>query len=332
MELALTTQMKQLLRRVPAVRSTYRKLYNFYYSPSVQQKVSGIREWVDDRKRSRNFSLEFTITGRNDDYEPNWSQRLESILRYNHALFASSNVEFRAAFVEWNPPKDRPLLSPSLVRKFDFLRAIVVDHQVHGDLCQSASLVMMLNFGLNAAVRTSESDFIVISGGDVFLGRDVASLMLRGLARECLYRAIRVDIRPDLDFQRPDADVLEDPRNVVRVNNDNQKPYYNACGDFILMDRTSFQRVRGFDENIRNARLHLDSRCCASAIAMGLRCRLLGHVYHIDHSRSYVNSEREDNQRDQFDVQTDIPYHNPEAWGLQDRKWVKNEERFDFVS
>jgi hypothetical protein len=296
-----------------------------------------VREWVDERAQSqpkslRKFSVEFTITGRNDDYEPDWAGRLESVLSYNRALFAGSGVDFRVAFVEWNPPAGRPLLGPQLVQKFPFLRAIVVAPEVHTELCESKSLAMMLNFSLNAAMRTSESDFILISGGDVFLGRDVARrLARRGLRPQCLYRATRVDIRSDLDFASPQAETLEAAENVARVNEVDVPPYYAACGDFILMDRQSMQRIRGFDENIRRARLHLDSRCCGTAMALGLRCRLIGHVYHINHTRSFVNLG-ENYPGESPDFLADIPYQNPENWGLRDRAWEQKGERLVHVS
>jgi hypothetical protein len=322
---------------VELARNVYRRLWFLSHSPSVQRKAWRFREWLDDRARRqpaalRRFSVEFTITGRNDEYEPNWAQKLESVLTYNRELFAGSNVDLRIAFVEWNPPEGKPLLSPGLVKRFPYLRAIVVAPQVHQAVCASKALSVMLNFSLNAALRTSGSDFVLISGGDVFLGRDVARLLARhGLRPRCLYRSVRVDIRSRLDFARPAATVLEAPQNAVRVNESDCPPYYRACGDFILMDRDSMQRVRGFDEGIRNARLHLDSRCCASAMALGLKCRLIGHIYHIDHSRSFENSKG-DYPGESPDIHAGIPYQNPDNWGLSDRKWERLGERLFHVS
>jgi hypothetical protein len=186
---------------------------------------------------------------------------------------------------------------------------------------------MMLNFSLNAALRTTQSDFLLISGGDVFLGYDVVGwLSRRGLSKGCLYRATRVDIRNDLDFKNPERKILESPQNAIRVNGSEEPPYYNACGDFILLDRESMHRIRGFDEAIRDARLHLDSRCCAASIAMGFRCKRIGHIYHIDHSRSHVNMPI-GTASICGDPLRDIPYCNPDHWGLADRKWERESER-----
>src|SRR5262245_9716036 len=147
------------------------------------------------------FSIEAIVLGRNDEYEPNWEQKLFASIAYNRARFEGSNVDFRVVFVEWNPPRDRPLMAPGLVSKFPFLRAIAVDADVHSALCTSEILNMMLNFSLNSAVRTSAADYCLISAGDLFIGEALADYIKRvGLTRNCLYRAERVNIRDDIDF------------------------------------------------------------------------------------------------------------------------------------
>jgi len=302
----------------------------------VKNVIGVIQEWLaarrpDAGKTLREFSVEFTLTGRNDEYEPHWNERMESVLRYNHALFENSGARFQVAFVEWNPPAGKPLLSPSLVEKYPFVRAIVVAAAVHEKLCETGEISIMLNFGYNAAIRTSAADFVLVSGGDDFLGSDVAQWMMkRGLGIGCLYRAVRVDIRNSLDFENPDAGQLEAPQHAVKVNKVGQAPYTNACGDFILMDRELFQRVRGYDENIRFARSGLDGRCCLSAMALGARCRLIGHVYHIDHSRSYANNPSTYPGK-KYDYRAGVPYQNPENWGLKSYTWEQKGDRLFYV-
>ena len=73
---------------------------------------------------TKRFSLEFTLIGRNDDYEPNWREHLESTITYNRALFTGSNIDFRVALVEWNPPAKKPKLAETLVAKFLYARIL----------------------------------------------------------------------------------------------------------------------------------------------------------------------------------------------------------------
>ena len=59
--------------------------------------------------RSGRIVIEAIILGRNDDYEPQWTEKLLAAIAYNRALLTRDGYEFRVAFVEWNPPAGRPL-------------------------------------------------------------------------------------------------------------------------------------------------------------------------------------------------------------------------------
>ncbi len=277
-------------------------------------------------------TIETVIIGRNDEYEPHWTQNLYAVIRHNRALFAGSPVDYRVAFVEWNPLAGRPLLAGDLLREFPFLRVIVADREVHAHLSESPSLHMMLNFAINAALRTSRADYLLISGADDFLGTDLAKRIIRnGLVPRRLYRAERVNIRNTLDFPKAAAAAIESPQNVVHVDSCSEPPwdvppYTNACGDFILMDRGSMHAIRGFDEGIRMARLHLDSRCCWTAMVSGLDCELLGRIYHITHARS-LTTMKSAYPDIAYNALLGIPYRNPSSWGLSDFRWQRLGDR-----
>jgi hypothetical protein len=85
--------------------------------------------------------------------------------------------------------------------------------------------------------------------------------------------------------------------------------------------------LRGFDESVRSARLHLDSRFCLTAMAVDLSCNLIGQVFHINHTNSYtVLGEKYPDVRYQWDG--DLPYLNPRDWGLADHRWEQCGERY----
>jgi hypothetical protein len=273
------------------------------------------------------LSIEAIVLGRNDDYEPQWAEKLDASLRYNHALFQAAQVDYRVAFVEWNPPRDRPLLSPALVERFSFLRALVIEPSVHEALCISADLTMMLNYGYNPALRTSTADFCLITSGDLFFGRSLVERIARGLRRGCLYRAERVNIRNDLDVGRASPEIIEEPQHVTSVNTCseppyNVPPYSHASGDFLLVDRVTMSGLRGFDESIRFARLHLDSRFCFTALHAGLDCELIGRIYHLDHRNAYTNRPSDYPGRP-YDYRAGLPYLNPPDWGLARFEWSR---------
>jgi hypothetical protein len=281
-------------------------------------------------------TIEAIILGRNDDYEPGWADRLQAVLAYNRERLAGTAFEYRAAFVEWNPPPDRPLLSPGLVARFPFLRAIVIEAAVHRSLSR-ARQPMMMNFPVNAAVRTSTADFLVITGGDILLGEALCRRLADGgLRPNRLYRAERVNIRPDLDFACLTPRTVEDPANVVSVDTCREPPfdrppYTNASGDFIMMDRASLVGLRGMDEGIDFARLHLDSRMATNALQAGLDCELLGQIFHISHLRSF-SREPSTYPDHQYLWDCGLPYLNGENWGLADRLWRPLSDRLWQVS
>lgn len=282
-------------------------------------------------------TIEAIILGRNDDYEPGWSERLQAILTYNHARLASTGFAYRAVFVEWNPPPDRPLLSPRLVARFPFVRGIVVEPGVHKSLSRGRQ-AMMLNFPVNAAIRTSDADFLVITGGDILFGEKLCQRLADAEARSgCLYRAERVNIRSDLDFERLTPRTVEDSSNIVSVDTCREPPfdrppYINASGDFIMMDRATLTGLRGMDEGIDFARLHLDSRMSTNALQAGLDCELLGQIFHISHSRSFSHRPPSAYPDHEYTWDCGLPYLNDEDWGLADRLWRAHSERLWQVS
>lgn len=277
------------------------------------------------------FSIEGVVLGRNDDYEPGWTDRLYGSLRYNHELFAARGVDYRVAFVEWNPPEGRPLLSPDLTKAFPFLRAIIIDAAVHQALCTADDLTMMLNFAYNPALRTSTADYCLITSGDLFFGRALADRIARGLAPGFLYRAERVNIREELADRAPDVSVIEDPGNIVSVDTCSEPPYdtppyTHASGDFLMVDRVTMAGLRGFDESIRFARLHLDSRFCRTAMLADLDCELLGRIYHINHRNAYSNRPNDYPGR-RYAFEANLPYLNPPDWGLARMAWTREDDR-----
>jgi hypothetical protein len=276
-------------------------------------------------------SIEAVVLGRNDEYEPDWNAKLFASLAYNRRLFERSAVDFRVAFVEWNPPAGRPLLAPALIERFPFVRVIVVDPRIHQQLCEDPNLQIMINFGCNAALRSSSADFSLITGGDEFFGSALARKILAdGLRPGCLYRAERVNVREDLDFTNATPSELERSDNVVSIDASDGPPYTNACGDFLLLDRETMCGLRGLDETVRGARLHLDSRFVLNAMLAEADCEMLGRIYHVNHRKSYRNmADSYPGRGYRWDL--GLPYLNAPDWGLEGFDWRVAGERLSRV-
>lgn len=283
------------------------------------------------------ISVEAVIVGRNDEYEPNWESNLFSAIAYNRKLFVDTRVDFRVAFVEWNPLSSRPLLAPRLTEAFPFVRGIIVEPEVHQRICTSPELQMVLTFAFNAGFRTTSADFCLGTCGDIFLGSEVAKKISSGSLREgCLYRAERVSIRNDLDFPSATPAAIEDRSNIVRVDTCteppyDEPPYTNAAGDFSMLDTGTMHGIRGYDESITFARLHIDARLGWTAMTVVDSCELLGRIYHISHSTSHGTKQYRTPGRI-YDHLANIPYANPASWGLAAFDWKELEPRLYRVS
>jgi hypothetical protein len=111
----------------------------------------------------------------------------------------------------------------------------------------------------------------------------------------------------------------------------------NGCGDFTMMSRDQWSRLRGYPE-LPLWSMHIDSFLCFMAIASGLRERVLPppcQMFHMEHERSWVVMTPEDRLRtfamkpwidigllgnlweDAYTARRPILFNN-ESWGLAD--------------
>ena len=175
-------------------------------------------------------------------------------------------------------------------------------------------------FAKNVAVRRSIADAILTTNSDVFLSKAlVARLGEAPLEDEHVYRAVRYDVDRHCNWRAGGEAVLADPRHHVRVNQLSAPEFSNGAGDFLLLTRASWQRLRGFNETVRFAKIHKDGQFCHRAWIEGLTFDTLGPIWHVDHDGSYSNVGA-------LRGSTDAPYgpewewrddyRNPDDWGL----------------
>ncbi|HXM36609.1 MAG TPA: hypothetical protein VN920_15550, partial [Pyrinomonadaceae bacterium] len=96
------------------------------------------------------------VVGRNDDYMPDFLERLRATIGWNSRYLAQETI-----FVEWNPPADRELLSPGLAKRFDSLRAYVVSPEIHLALCENSSVPLLEFHAKNVGIRRANSEWVV---------------------------------------------------------------------------------------------------------------------------------------------------------------------------
>ena len=258
--------------------------------------------------------LSIIITGRNDNFGGDFNTRLQRALEFNHAHLAARNIPHEFVLVEWRPVPNKPWLAEVLADQYrelvpDTLVSYVTDLDYHEAYSLNPKLQFQEFIAKNIGIRRCHGEFILTTNTDIYLSRGVLDVLeRRGLEPGVLYRSIRVDLKDNIDCDRMEWSVLEDERNYDTINEIQPPLYTNASGDFLLLDFDNYQRLRGFNEVYRPAKVHMDSNFCLKAYSAGLPLTPLDSpVYHV--GRGTLNS--------QVKLYSDKPGDAP--WG--DRRW-----------
>jgi hypothetical protein len=275
-------------------------------------------------------TLGIVITGRNDQYGGDFNERFFTALRFNHERLAGRGVACEVILVEWNPVPGKPCLSELLPRAMPelagALKRYVVAPAYHTALTQNPQLGYLEYVAKNVGIRRVSAPFLLVTNTDVLLGRRVVDAIAGGLAPGTIFRAPRYDIKLGIDQSHLTWDALEDPANHVRQPVLKPPLFTGASGDFVLSDRETWHRLRGYNEVYRAARVAVDLNFLVKAHGAGYPIADIGGpVYHINHVGSLRMSKGL-----YRDTPSDTPwgnmrwhsrhvvYQNPDGWGLND--------------
>jgi hypothetical protein len=274
------------------------------------------------------LDLSIVLTGRNDNYGGDFGTRMMRALRFNWPPLAGGRCEI--VFVEWNPVPDRPLL-------FDLARAelrdiprerfrgYVVDRRYHDALALNPKLEYLEYLAKNVGIRRASGRMVLVTNTDIFFSRGIVTA-LNGMAFEpgTVYRAARVDLALGADQSHVTWEGLEDPAGHARRPVLQPPLFAGGSGDFLLLDRDHWHRLRGFNEVYRVARVGIDHNFLVKAYGCGLRIHDLGSpVYHVNHPGSYRISKNtateaaaEASWGKRRWPSRHVVYDNDEGWGL----------------
>lgn len=253
--------------------------------------------------------------GRNDDYMPDFRQRLLATIDWNIKYLISEFV-----FVEWNPPGDRELLSIELTKKFDCLRAYVVPAEIHERMCENPNVELLEYHAKNVGIRRAQSPWIISTNADAAVGLDSVNTLLNSeLNTDVLWTAERWDIpwRENVQTEIGLFDSLRYRRLI---------PYERlGTGEFCLASRELWHRARGFDEQMVRHRIGCDVRGTAQMVAHGGSIKRVGTVLHLTHPTSCTENIQP--HHGELATPEGVPYKNSENWGLSDLREVEVAER-----
>jgi hypothetical protein len=250
--------------------------------------------------------LSIIITGRNDNYDVDFDDRL--IIALSHNLKNLPDAEF--IFVEWNPYMDRPLVCDKLKREYGKRIKYYVAHpKWHEKYC------LFDGFNeypaKNIGIKRASGKFILSMNSDVILYPELANYIKNNDLKEgILYRAIRVDIHShyrDVSF----------PLNGRYILEENGGPT-NASGDFLLMDKKTWHNATGYCEDFPSQRLHKDSFIIwLLNTRQKLPLQVIGKITHWRHPSSWSNGFKRDKVGDRnWDFTKTGWTKNNSMWGL----------------
>lgn len=255
------------------------------------------------------------MVGRNDDYMADFAQRLQATIAWN-----LRQVVVEVVFVEWNPPADRPLLSPDLTSRFQQVRAYVVAAEIHVSLCRNPNLALLEYHAKNVGIRRASSPWVLATNADVLLGLDTICRVRKNDLRDSVaYTAERFDIGWPVGRSKPvdPLDFLFYRRAIPH------HPY--GTGDFLLANRSAWCQARGYDESLLKHRYGCDRRGVAQLLHYGSTVEKAGGILHMAHPTSCT--EVFGPHQGVWADLDNVPYHNPDDWGLSGCREIELAER-----
>ena len=262
--------------------------------------------------------LSFVVAARNDNYGGDFLHRLQVSLDTLAQFCSCCALDAELVIVEWNPPAgNKPLIDavrwsyPTLA-----VRIVTVPEEVHGTLENAERMPMFEYIAKNVGIRRARGRFVLVSNPDILFSRELIEfLAARKLRDTCFYRADRHDVDQPVPPGLSAADAqtfcarkamrVQPLGGTVAAKTYRKKArstvldeegslvygleglHTNASGDFLLMPREQWFRVRGYPELRTHS--HIDSYLCAIAAASGL-CQVQLQspygIYHQEHDRS----------------------------------------------
>lgn len=264
--------------------------------------------------------LSIVITTRNDTHVERMEERTQAFIDgiYHLAERYKRNVEIIIA--EWNPPAERPSMAAQYrypaEHKFVSTVIVTVSNEIHTGFRYAKDLPLYQMIAKNVGVRRARGKNILVTNVDILFSPELFEFMTNPEKVQVgkIYRANRWDVDRNILDEADIAQMIEvgDDKCIRRNtrqgatksswirgvwNEERQETelelytwfpdlHTEGCGDFQLMDRSSWLRVGGYCE-VDAFSMHIDSLFALTCYHAGLVEHDLGDTlrhYHIDHS------------------------------------------------
>ncbi|KAF0119988.1 MAG: hypothetical protein FD151_1810 [bacterium] len=261
--------------------------------------------------------LSFVATSRNDNHGGGFLRRMQIFVDGLLAQCERHKLKAELIVVEWNPPTDRPPLFEALKwpekNEFCTVRFIEVPPEIHTRFKYAHKLPLYQMIAKNVGIRRAKGEFVLSTCADLLFSDDLIRFLAKeNLKSDCLYRIDRCDVPEDVPLEASIDEQLDYcQKNIIRVNSREEtyhlltgryyasygnpdialtNLHFNACGDFTLMSKNDWHKLRGYPEFDMYSP-HLDSLMLLIAYHAGIKQGILKYpmrLYHIEHHGAWI--------------------------------------------
>ncbi|OFY13949.1 MAG: hypothetical protein A2X02_09000 [Bacteroidetes bacterium GWF2_29_10] len=285
-------------------RIVYLKLSKFYF-------YWFFRQLFDCSKNEQVNSISVVVTGRNDNYGGEFAKRLQTTLDWN--LSKLPNPEL--IYVEWNRIKDVASDCEWISQRYKNSKCYVIGEDIHESIATNPKIKMLEYHAKNVGIRKAKNEWILLINADVFLGLDIAK-NIKMLNKNTIYGSHYKNIEWD---GNPINEKHVNDKSLIKAFFATNKYLESVVGNFILTHKNNWLNATGYDESLTMVRLGVDTNGLKQLLYTGLKTMVLGHHYHLDHKESALYGKNDTHGEHDFD---NIPYKNPESWGMTNYKEV----------
>jgi hypothetical protein len=243
--------------------------------------------------------LSVVMASRNDGYAGGILRRLQVSINAFVSQMERFDLPSELVLVDWNAPAGKPLWEalewPTLVNRCS-IRVITVPPRLHETLPFADRIPILIHRARNVGIRRARGEFILPTSPDILLSNELVEWFARReLDPACVYRVARRDVPEEtLRYESTDKRLRYCRKHVHQVHTRESSQrvdglphlFTNGAGDFTLLSRDMYFKLRGIPEEREFHSMHFDSVFCFMAYAAGAREIELEaplRIYHVDH-------------------------------------------------
>lgn len=257
--------------------------------------------------------LSMVVVGRNDNYGGDFSARVRATVEWH--MKNIPNLEL--IYVEWNQLTDKPSDAEFFAKTYENSKSFIVPNNIHKLYNSTSKIPMMEYHAKNMGIRESSNDWVFLVNADVFLGLNAIE-NLKNLNPDTVYGTHYVNI--EWDGKALSDKYMKDPQYTLAKFSTN-RVLGAVVGNFILTHKKNWLQATGYDESKTDIRDGMDVNGMDQLLYFGAKTLILGDHYHLDHKESriygYNDTHGVSDARRAIIEKQNIPYKNPDDWGLQ---------------